>query len=252
LHREDEEFYYGLLLLNKSIYLERLNLLEKSLLCIEELEKHLRITVSLDNEFRTSVVIRMYIMYASILNKLHMNERALDYAKKGIKLAQKNRDYEYLFRLWAQTSIIYESLGDLVNAERYFLKAMNLEPILQGKESLFPFSFVHFTMLLIRKKQWDKAKQLIERSIQICRINNSHFFLTKSLLVYGEWYIHQYQYGQAIPVFLEAEEIAREYRFDELRNESMASLCTCYDDLRDESNFLKYAIKLHRLERGGN
>jgi hypothetical protein len=90
---------FGLLLLNKSIYLERLNLPEKSLLCVEELEKYLKTNLSLEQEFRKSVIIQMYTLYASVLNKLRMNEHALEYAKKGIQLAKTNKSYYYLFTL---------------------------------------------------------------------------------------------------------------------------------------------------------
>ncbi|MCH5585335.1 hypothetical protein MK805_10170 [Shimazuella sp. AN120528] len=249
-HSEDRGFHYGLLLLNKSIYLERLNLLEKALLCVEELEKHIKINLSLDQEFRISVIIQMYTLYATILNKLRMNERALEYAKKGIRLARTNHSYDHLFRLWAQISIIYESLGDLVNAERYYLKALELEPNLQDKENLFPFAFVHFAKLLIGKQQWGKSKQLIERSIKICRKIKDNWLLVQSCLVFGEWYIQQSQYDQAVPYCLEAEKIAREYAFDELITKSMTSLCNCYDALQDETNFLTYATKLYRSERG--
>jgi tetratricopeptide (TPR) repeat protein len=251
-HNEQNPFFYGLLLFNKSIYLERLNLLEKALICIEELEKHIQSHILLDQEFRTTVIIQMYIVYTDILNGLHMNERALEYCQKGIKLAKANRNYYYLFRIWGQTSVIYESLGDFANSERYFLKAMDLEPILKDEEQVFPYSFVHFTKLLIRKQKWQEAKQMIERSIRICRENNSHFLLTQFLLVFGEWYIQQDQYSQAIPLCLEAEEIARSYMFEELTSKSMLSLCKCFDALQDNFNFLEYATKLYRLERGAN
>jgi tetratricopeptide (TPR) repeat protein len=189
-------------------------------------------------------------MYASVLNKLCMNERALKYAKKGIRLALNNRNYGYLFTLQTQTAMIYEKLGDLESAERYYLKALDLEPSLLGEERLFPFAFVHFAELLIGKQRWKKAKQLIERSMQICRENKDNLLLVQSLLVFGEWYIQQDQYLQAIPFCLEAEEISRKYTFEKLTSRSMSSLCTCYDALQDERNFLKYATKLYRLERG--
>jgi tetratricopeptide (TPR) repeat protein len=188
-------------------------------------------------------------MYASVLNKLHMNERALEFAKKGVKLAKSNNDFEYLFRLWAQMSVIYESLNDISNAERYFLKAMDLEYILQGKEELFPFAYVHFTKLLIGKYQWEKARQLIERSILICRKIKDNWLLVQSLLVYGEWFIRQNQHNQALSFCLEAEQIAKEYRFEELLKKSISCLCTCFDALQDNDNFLKYATQLYRSER---
>lgn len=251
-HNEQNPYYYGLLLFNKSIYLERLNLLEKALICIEGLERHIQTYLLLDQEFRTTVIIQMYIVYIDILNGLHMNERALDYAEKGIKIARANRNYYYLFRIWGQTSVIYESLGDLVEAERYFLKAMDLEPILKEEEQVFPYSFVHFAKLLIRKQKWHEARLMIERSIRICRENNFHFLLTQFLIVFGEWYIQQGEYSQAVQLCLEAEEIARSYMFEELTRKSMLSLCTCFDALQENTNFLKYATKLYRLERGAN
>ncbi|WP_028776706.1 helix-turn-helix transcriptional regulator [Shimazuella kribbensis] len=251
-YNEMNPYYYGLLLFNKSTYLERLNLLEKALLSIEKLEQHIKFNLCLEEESRITVIIQMYMLYATILNRLHMNERALEYAKKGIKLAKVNRNYYYLFRIWGQTSVIYESLGDFMSSERYFLKAMDLEPILKDEEQVFPYSFVHFAKLLIRKQEWHKSKQMIERSIQICRKNNFHFLLTQFLLVLGEWYILQNQHDQAVLLCLEAEKIAREYKFEELSSKSLSSLCTCYDALQDNANFLEYAKKLYRLERGGN
>jgi lipopolysaccharide biosynthesis regulator YciM len=74
--------------------------------------------------------------------------------------------------------------------------------------------------------------------------------LVQSCLVFGEWYIQQGQYDQAVPFCLEAEKIAREYTFDELITKSMSSLCNCYDALQDETKFLTYATKLYRSERG--
>ncbi|MXQ52765.1 helix-turn-helix domain-containing protein [Shimazuella alba] len=250
VEHENHGFYYSLLLLNKSIYLERLNLLEKSILCLEVLENHLQNNLSIEKEFRMSVIIQMYTIYASVLNKLRMNERALDHAKKGIRLAKINKSYHFLFTLWTQTAIIYESLGDLAKAERYYRKTLDLEISLQGKEHLFPFAFVNFAKLLIGKQQWKDAKQLIKQSVQICRKNNDNFQLVQSLLVFGEWYIQQDKYNQAVPLCLEAEALAKEYTFEELVNKSISSLCTCYDALQDNGNFLKYATKLYRIERG--
>jgi tetratricopeptide (TPR) repeat protein len=192
----------------------------------------------------------MYTMYASVLNRLHMDERALEYAKKGIRLAWINRDYDRLFTLWAQTGIIYASL-DLESAEKYYLKALDLEPSL-SKEHLFPFAFVNFAELLIQNQQWQKAKQLIGRSIQICRKNKDNSFLVRSLLVFGKWHMQQEQYNKAVTLFLEAEKIASEHRFDELVTKSIANLCTCFEELQDESNFVTYAIKLYHSKRGGN
>jgi lipopolysaccharide biosynthesis regulator YciM len=90
----------------------------------------------------------------------------------------------------------------------------------------------------------------IERSIKICRKIKDNWLLVQSCLVFGDWYIQQGQYDQAVPFCLEAEKIAREYTFDELITKSMSSLCNCYDALQDETKFLTYATKLYRSERG--
>jgi hypothetical protein len=103
---------------------------------------------------------------------------------------------------------------------------------------------------LIDKQQWQVAKQLIERSIQICRKIKDNWLLVQSLLVFGEWYIQQSQCDQAVFLCIEVEAIAKEYTFEKFRNKSISSLCICCDVLQDEHNFLKYATKLYRLERG--
>ncbi len=243
----ERDYCYELLLLNKSIYLEELNLLEKALLCIEELERYITKNHSMENKSRVSVIIQMYTMYASILNKLKMPERALEYVQKGIKLAWINRDYNRLFTLWAQTGIIYSSLRDQDNAERYFLKALDLEPIL-NKEYLFPFAYVNFAKLLIEKKQWSKAERLIDRSIIISRKNLDNLHLAQSLLVFGDWNMQQKQYSKALDSYLEAEEITNENNFEELSTKAISSLCACYEALEDKNNFLEHAVKLYRLK----
>lgn len=85
--RQRFQFHF---LLNKSIYLRRLNKPEKALEAIEKL--HVVVENAPDVKMLLSTIhlytiIEMYNMYAVILADLQLYEKALDYANQGMEIA---------------------------------------------------------------------------------------------------------------------------------------------------------------------
>jgi tetratricopeptide (TPR) repeat protein len=249
LNGERKDRKYSLLL-NKIIYLDELGYEEKTLRALEELEGEIILLKKSGEDLfemiEVSTVIQMYTMFANILTKMNSPESALEYAKKGIKIARINRRYERLFTLWTIVGNIYSSLEDYEEAETYYIRALDIRPKI-SIDYLFPFNYTNYGLLLIKLNRLQEARDYIEESIKISQSINNNLGYTKALIAMGKWYLEKNMYTEALSYYNQTEELAQQYELITEQLEAVADLCTCYLKVGDKKAYQQYTEKLHQL-----
>lgn len=239
------------LLLNKAIYLEGLNRKEEALKALEELKiaiSKIETTSEVFQNVRTSVIVKMYRMYAELLNDLEMPHKALEDCERGIRIAWLNNDFDRVFTLWTTLGTIHYNIGDYENTEKFYFKALDIRPKVK-EEFLYPFNYVNLGTLLIQQNKLQDAKQYIEDAIEISRIYKDDLALTESLMAMGKWYIQQKLYTDAIDLYKQAEEIAQQNSFHSKESEILTNLCICFEEISDEIEFQKHTVQLFRIRK---
>lgn len=250
---EDGERVYRkyFLLLNKAIYLEDLNRKEEALEALEDLKiaiSKIENTSEVFQNVRTSVIIKMYRMYARLLNELEMPYKALEECEKGIKIAWINNDFDRVFTLWTTMGTIHYNVGDYENTEKLYFKALDIQPKVK-EEFLYSFNYVNLGTLLIQQNRLQDAKQYIEDAVRISKKHKDEFGQTESLMAMGKWYIEQKLYKDAIPIYKQAREIAQQNRLLPEESEILTNLCICFEGINDEKAFQEYTVELFRIRK---
>lgn len=240
----------ALLLLNQSIYLDHLGAYEKVLNTIEELNDFIH-QHNYQIEVRTSVIIQMYIIQSNVLIKLNMLEKALECAKKGEKIAWINQDFSRLFSLWAQIGSIYLQMQDLVLAEEYLLKSLDLQAKIT-KSNLLLFAYKNYAALSILKKEWALANDIVDRLLKIGETQQDKRDVVVSLLRVGEYYQANGRYVEAIELYLRVEEMVNESKLDSYRYEIITGLWFCYGQMKDKAKFQHYMEQMYQLQQVKN
>lgn len=246
----DRLHYYYFLLLNQAVYYEKLNKMEKALQATERLENAIK---SLNrNEIhlyvRTSVLIQMYDMYATIYNKMDSQEKALKYVEKGIRISWINQDFDRLFTLLTTKGNILHKLNRTTEAEEHYKMAFDIRPKVKQKY-LLPYNFTNLGVLLLEQGKLEEAKKVVNKAIETSEKNNDLLSQTKSFLIMGKWYIKQNLFNEAIPLFKKAEKIAEEHHFSGEYSEAILYLCYCYEKQQEYSNLQEYALKLYKHKK---
>jgi tetratricopeptide (TPR) repeat protein len=239
------------LLLNRAIYLEDLNRKEEALQALEELKiaiNEIKNTSEVFQNVRTSVIVKMYRMYAKLLNELEMPNKAVEECEKGIRIAWLNNDFDRVFTLWTTMGTIYYNIGDYENTEKFYFKALDIRPKVK-EEFLYPFNYVNLGILLIKQHKLQDAKQYIEDAIKISKEYKDYLALTESLMAMGQWCIQQNLHIEAINLYNQAKEIAQQNNFLSKESEILTNLCICFEEISDEIEFQKHTVQLFRIRK---
>lgn len=238
------------LLLNKTIYLDELGHYEKSLRGLEKMQEEISIlkreNYDLFQKIELETLIQMYSMFANVLTKMNRPETALEYAEEGINIARINRRYRRLFVLWTIVGTAYSKMGDDKEAERYYVKALNIRKKASTAQK-FPFCYINYGNLLIKLNRLQEAKEYIQEAIKISQSVNNQSYYTRSLFVLGKWYLHKKIYSEAINIYTEAEQLATHYEFRDELLAIIADLSTCFSKTENHEMYHQYTRKLHQL-----
>jgi tetratricopeptide (TPR) repeat protein len=243
----ERSYLKSLLLLNQCIYLDQLGINEKALQALEKLNAYIQEN-NYQLEVRTSVIIQMYIIHANILTKLHMPEKALEYAQQGEKIAWINQDYSRLFALWVQMGSIYLKMQELVLAEEYLLKALDLQSKLK-QTNLLLLALKNFAILLIMKEEWSKVQEVMDRYLVLSKTHEDKQGITESLVTIGRWYQKQTQYLKAIDLYGIAESIVKQHGLNSLNLEIVTGLWFCYKQIGNQIKFQEYMEQMFYLQQ---
>lgn len=237
--------HYFTLLINKAIYLERLNLNENALQAVKDFEQKIN-SVDVFYNIESSALILMKNMYATIYKNLGLFEEALTHAFDGVKLARIHRQYDYLFSLWTTIGTIYYALGNLEEAKTYYQHALDIEHAITNNKKL-AFYYTNLSEMLMKEGKWKKAKEFIDKSVAISSNDPRKDIHVNALIKLGKWHLQQQQYQEALNVFQSAEKIAQQHHLQKEEKIITAALCNCYEHLNDKQKFLDYTTKLYRL-----
>ncbi len=233
------------LLLNKGIYLEKMKNPEKAFEAMEELNRELKAITDPDLMLETvnlDVIIQMYNMYGLIYNQLQMHQKALEYTKKGIKIAQRNNYFERLLNLHTTLAIIYSNLGESQLAEKCFLVVLDLHERTKREHSLV-FAYVELGQLYIKRKNWTKAEETLEQAIEISERNNDMIHLIECLTALGDCFVQQKRFEQALIPYERAEVLVGLNRNAKKESEIVINLGYCYERLNNQTELEKYQRK---------
>jgi tetratricopeptide (TPR) repeat protein len=245
---ERTEFKFHLLL-NKAIYLEKMNQPEKALETIEELKDEINSIFNVDSILlmvNLDVMIQMYNMYATLLNQLRLHEKALEYAQQGVAIAQKNKYFDRLLTLHTTLGTIYANLGKEDQSEKCFLLALDLKER-ATKEYPLVFVYSELSQLYIKRGKWQEAEKNLQQVIEISERNNDLIHLIEALIALGDCSVQQKRYDQAISPYKKAEELVSMSGNTQKESEIATNLGYCYQQLGDKKELEKYQYKVFQL-----
>lgn len=247
----DRSFILFNLLLNKAIYFDEMNESEKSLLSLEELKMEFDLIKKADlhiQNIKINVTIQMYSMYANVLIKQNMLEKALEFINQGIKIAIINQSYDRLFTLWTVKGNVYTKLSDPDTAKRLYMKALNVRHKVKQPYLLTP-AFISLGLLYLKKNEVEKSKQILYESLDISK-NVDIVGNIETLEALGQCLLYEKNYELAIVTLKEAENFSNSHKLYFQQSKIISDLCDCYDAIGDKENFLLYTEKLYRHNKG--
>lgn len=242
------------LMINQVIYLDKLAYqYEKALRILDELHKDLGRCPF--HKLQTNVVLQMYIMYATILNKQNMHQKALDYAKKGIEFATQNSQFEQLVSLQSTIGTIYLDIGNLHLAEECYLQSLELRnKIKKSKGYLLVPAYTELGLLYTKQKKWSAAETALKNAIKISEDNDDALGHIEALLVMGNCCVEQGMMVEAIPLYEKSLDLAKKHKHRTKQRKALLNLSYCYSYIGDEVEFSKYKDEYYHvnlyLERG--
>ncbi|MCH5584796.1 tetratricopeptide repeat protein [Shimazuella sp. AN120528] len=236
-------------LLNKGIYLKRLQHPEKALEAIETLNTSidgLPSTKSVLSTVHHDTIMEMYNMYAVILTELQLYEKALDYAYQGLEIAQNGTYLDYLLTLRASLGTIYFKLGNLPKAEKCFLQALNLQKSISDEFHVIT-AFIHLGQLYMQQNKWEKAEKALKEAITISERNHDMINLIDGFVSLGDCLVEQGAFAQAIQPYQKAEKLLQASKTSQKKCEIAINLGFCYRKLGNQKLFEEYRNRVFQL-----
>jgi tetratricopeptide (TPR) repeat protein len=243
----EREIYFYHLLLNKVIYLDKLDEKEKAYQAVKTLwdkinsfsQGNLVLNITLD------IIIQAHMMYSSLLNDLNMPQQALDFAYKGIDIAQKNKYFDRVLTLKTQLGSIYHKLGHYENAEKCYLSALDFEEkIGKWQKHLLIQSYWELGVLYTRQKNWTKAQKMLKKAVNISLEVEDIIASIDSLWSLGNCFAKQKHFDKAIQTYLKAEELLIKHNYPSRLRKIIISLGYCYKQVDNNEKYEYYKEKL--------
>jgi tetratricopeptide (TPR) repeat protein len=236
-------------LLNKSIYLRRLNKPEKALKAVEALDiavENFKDTKIVLSSVHLDTIIQMYNMYGVILTDLQLYEKGLDFAYKGLEIAQNNQLYDRILTIRTTLGTIYFKLGNMQKAIKCFIQAINLRKTIKREYPLIT-AYIHLGNLYMQQHMWVEAERTLGNAIQISEKSHDIINLIDGFISLGDCYVQQEKFDLAITSYHKAEELLKTSKNNEKRCEIAVNLGFCYQKLGNKSLFEKYRNKVFQV-----
>ncbi|MXQ54425.1 tetratricopeptide repeat protein [Shimazuella alba] len=225
-------YYKPYLFFNQIIYLEKLNRIEEACHYCEQL------LLEIDN-FKTNlfILIQVYERYATMLCKLGMPLKALDYADKGLQIAWENRSYRRLYSLWITTGDILIALERLKEAEVSYQKSLDIIHHVEDTPNLVCEIYVKFAQLLIKLGDNEKAEQkLIQAQKYTNRIELNDFKI-RTLHLLGTLQQTQHRFEEAVQTYNTLESTLNTNR---IPVDIYLALCEFYKEIGNVEKMIHY------------
>ena len=114
-----------------------------------------------------------FVEYNLKLSKLFRDtdyEKSIDYAKKGLEIAESLDNDTLVYKSYKKLAFAYKHKGDLDDALEYFLRALELSKEL-NRNDYEAITYNNIGVLYIRYDQSDRALQYLNKSYEIAKRN---------------------------------------------------------------------------------
>ncbi|MCH5583531.1 tetratricopeptide repeat protein [Shimazuella sp. AN120528] len=237
------------LLLNKCLYLQKMNDKEKAFGALEQLQKYVteaEKTGDIFQNVRLAVIIQYHDIHANVLNDMGMTEKAQKHAQKGIDIAWLNREYDKLLTLWTTMGTIFFNKGNISIAEEYFLQALHTELKVSRKHLLTP-AHINLGRLYLQQNQPEIAEKHIKKALSISNKHNNIIQQVEALHVLGDCYLAQQQYDEAITQFELGSQLANQHSFFHKELDLLDTMCNIYEKQGYKDRFISCIEKAYRI-----
>lgn len=242
------EYLQEMILINKAIYLEKLNRIEDAQTVLEELT-YLKVK-AFDQEKEKKefplnlnckeVLLNFLELQANFLMKSQFYCQAMKYTMRGIELARVDRMYDRSFELWISLGSIYQKLEKMELAEICFLTALKLRKKI-NQEHLLAYVYTQLGLLYNKENAFHRAKQYFLEAIRISHKTNNHYWKIEALTELGLCYWEQKHREKALEHLHHALKIAKNHGTTKQENKLLLLLGNFLHQMGDP-NYQKYAI----------
>lgn len=229
------------LLMNKAIYLDKLDYTDATSKILDVLWTH-------ENEiqYNVDVLLNMYDIQSNVYQKNEVYSKAIEYAKKGLNLARINAKYNRIVELLLTLGNSYMSIGKLDEAITTFLSALELQPHVKQKNLFLPIYSRLGKIYLLQGKP-EKAKEILDTAIQEKSNSRNAVRFVDALIVFGNSLEKQGLWEEARNTYERALELTKKYSI--LRQEyDVLKHLSLYWKERDPKKFLKLIEKRFTIE----
>lgn len=246
------EYLEEMLLINKAIYLEKLNRIEDAQFVLEEIT-HLK-TKTYEQEKEKmefplylnskEVMLNFMELQANFFMKNQLYCQAIKYTLKGIELARIDRMYNRSFELWIALGNIYLKLEQMQLAEICFLTALKLRKKID-QDHLLAYVYIQLGRLYKKRKIYHHTKQYLLEALRISHKKNDAFWEVESLTELGLYYWEQQDHENAMKHLQQALKLAKAQQMNKQENRLFLIIGNLLYK-RGDSGYEKYAINFFK------
>lgn len=224
------------LLVNKAIYLEKLDYLEQASQILQELwtqEEKIK---------HIEVLLNMYDLQATIFEKYKSFTEAISYAQKGYDIAHINKNSHRSVELLNSLGSIYLSNKQYEQAELCFASALSLSDQVKLKQLFLPI-YVQLGKIYIDLNKLKEAENILETAIQDKNNQSNIIRYNQALITLGDCLYLQNEYERALQPYSKALQLAQKHSLLSQEHLILRNLCRCWK----ETDSRQYQIGLHRF-----
>lgn len=243
--RREIQFF---LIIGKVIYLEKLNRIDEALHILNELwNKHSSIS-------NLEILLNMYEIKASLLNRKKEFDEAIKYAIEGYKLASKNKSYRRAVELLTIWGNILTNLKDYSNAEQIYLLALEFKKKkkIHGN-NLFVSTYTHLGLLYSKQNEIEKSRDYFEKAVKEGKQSKDAPRYCVALMSFADFELTQRRFPSAVIYYEEAKTLAKEYHLENYLEVILVHLADCWKKAGDKNRYILSLEEIQKLllDKGG-
>jgi tetratricopeptide (TPR) repeat protein len=224
------------LMVNKAIYLEKLDFLDKASSVLQELWKQ-------ESEIKhIEVILNMYDVQATIYKKYKMYSKAIAYARSGYEIAHINKNSHRSIELLTNLGSIHLQTKQYEQAEKCFTTALSLKKQIKTKHLFLPI-YVQLGKIYINLNKFAQAEKILETAVQDKNNQSNIIRYNQALITLGDCFLQQKQYEKAIAPYTKALLLAQKHALLSQEHVVLRNLCLCWK----ETDLKQYQKGLHRF-----
>jgi tetratricopeptide (TPR) repeat protein len=227
-------------LISKALYLEKLDRTDESMDVLLDLWQQ--------KEFINEIVVilLMYELRAILLLRKNHHSEAIEFAKEGLSIAQRNKEIERSVELFNTLGIIYMECNNFPEAEEKLLCAKELEGLVK-QEHLLVSTYTKLGELYLKQENWEEAYSYLLKAIQLDSKEKDILRHIEALEIYGNYFFLQNKLEEAIEPYETALGLAEKHAFTKMERSILVKLGVCYEGT-DKDKHKKFIEKLFKFE----